>query len=131
MDRDRRRMGDFYVSERALEEAREAFQERSPRSRKGDKALRGPIASDFETWEENQRAMDFPGIDTPTQHPDHGAMDQPLPSGGRSREQEMADVILAPEDQDFSARDDVRESFRWWQEQSGAFTDAFFGTSDR
>lgn len=78
------RFGDFIVRPGAREEAEEAFQKRSKRSRQIDKSLRGPITSDVDRWKRNQRALDFPGVDTPDDAPRSRALDLPLP-GERAR----------------------------------------------
>lgn len=73
------KLGDFTVLEDDLRQAEQTFSERSKGSQSRDESFRAPIATDYETWEENQRVLDFPGVDTPTDRPRHAAHDMPLP----------------------------------------------------
>lgn len=74
------RKGDFWVPEDDLEEAKEVFQERSPRSKELDKSARGPITTDIDVYANAQgRIMDYPGVDTPTETPRRGLLDAPAP----------------------------------------------------
>lgn len=89
------RFGDFVVTAEAREEAEEAFQKRSKRSRAIDRATRAPIESDVDKWKQNQRGLDFPGVDTPSAHPTSRALDFPLPAERRRGGGE--DVRLMPD----------------------------------
>lgn len=73
-------VGDFRVDPDEYEAAKDAFDERSSRSRSFDRAFRSPIAPNFQTWVNAQRLFDYPGIDTPTDRPRHGLMDRPTPA---------------------------------------------------
>lgn len=67
---DRVRRGDFVVPEKDLEQAQDVFENRPPRAQSFDKATRGPITTDIETYRNMGGAvLDYPGVDTPTQDP--------------------------------------------------------------
>lgn len=76
----RTRRGDFLVPENDLEQAEDTFAERPPWDRSLDKAFRAPITDDVEEWEENPRALDYPGVDTPSDAPRESIWDFPLPA---------------------------------------------------
>lgn len=122
-DREWLRRGDFIVEEEAYEEAEEAFSERSKASRRRDKALRGPIVDDVDYWRRNQRIVDFPGIDTPTDRPRRGVSDFPTPEG-RARMDEGDDVRIEPNERKQSTTEVISESFYRWDEQSRRITRA-------
>jgi hypothetical protein len=74
------RKGDFRVPQDDLERAEDAFQERNEYSKGFDKALRAPITTNVEVYENvNGRGLDFPGVDTPTEDPRQGLLDAPFP----------------------------------------------------
>ena len=79
-------IGDFSVTDRALEQARDAQSKRSSRSRGVDEEQRAPITTRANVWEENPDEYDFPGIDTPTENPNL------LPKDLQTREKGLADV---------------------------------------
>lgn len=91
---ERSRRGKFLVSDEDTREAERAFQQRSKRSRAMDKAFRAPIARDLETWKNNQRGLDFPGVDTPRDDPQHGVADFPTPTGRAKLAQGRGDVAV-------------------------------------
>lgn len=63
------RYGDYLVDPEERAAAEEAFSERSEGSRARDRLSRAPIELDREYWEEHQRGLDYPGVDTPTDEP--------------------------------------------------------------
>lgn len=93
------RVGDFTVTERDMEAAERVYSKRSKGSRSRDSSFRAPIASDLESWKEDPRGLDFPGVDTPTGRPRHAAYDSPLPGDtakddgiGLNKENRMDDL---------------------------------------
>ena len=40
-----------------------------------DKLSRAPIEPNYEEWKENSRGFDYPGVDTPNDHPREGLLD--------------------------------------------------------
>jgi len=59
------RVGDFLVGQEDRKKAFEAHRNRSPRAQSTDKRKRAPITTDFDVWESDPAAFDFPGVDTP------------------------------------------------------------------
>lgn len=118
------RRGDYVVAEDSLEQAEDTFQERSRSSRLRDKAMRGPIATDYETWKENQRLMDFPGVDTPTAHPDRAAGDMPLTGDDASNRSPSEEIVAAPQHGSHSVAADVQDVARSWSRSSTMLVDS-------
>lgn len=64
------RRGDYLIPRSTLDEAERVFSRRSERSQAVDRAMRGSITTDFEKWKRTRgRGADYPGIDTPSDHP--------------------------------------------------------------
>ena len=61
--------GDFIVSTRSFEDAREENRERNIEERAADSGKRAPITTSFAKWRANKDELDFPGVDTPTDEP--------------------------------------------------------------
>jgi hypothetical protein len=65
-----------------MRKAREAFNKRSRGSRARDRMSRAPIETDYEVWVDNQRGLDFPGVDTPRDDPRQAFLDARFGEGG-------------------------------------------------
>jgi len=77
---DRVRKGEFVVPEQDLEAAQETFNDRNKQSKNRDRAFRGPITTDVETYQAtNGYLFDYPGVDTPTDEPKQAIGDMPFP----------------------------------------------------
>jgi hypothetical protein len=62
-------IGDFTVSDFALNFARDKQATRSEEARALDEEKRAPVTTDAGEWAQNPSQLDFPGIDTPTENP--------------------------------------------------------------
>lgn len=123
---ERVRRGDFMVDKGSLERARESFEEREPASRARDRALRGPIVEDVAFWEENQRIVDYPGVDTPTDEPRHTPYDFPRPEqrDRMARGAQEGDVILDEQERPFDAIGSLVDAGRRYGVQVGGVREA-------
>lgn len=119
-----KQVGDFEVSQESLKDARQQFSERSQRSQAVDKAFRGPIPAEYETWEENPDSYDWPGVDTPTDTPRRAVHDFVTPKDrSRMASGELDDGVpgfgdlgLSPDADDHQPdfgkeREEARDSF--------------------
>lgn len=99
----RTQVGDFMVefSDQDKARAKNDARSRSEEAVRQDERKRAPITTDVDRWAANKSALDYPGVDTPTQEPDL------LPKDLKQRQR--------PETTDFEARD---ESDRERREQS-------------
>jgi len=77
---DKLRKGDFLVPEEHFERAQEVHESKSERRQSLDKATRGLVTTDIETYENvNGVLLDYPGVDTPSENPRQQVFDFPFP----------------------------------------------------
>lgn len=115
------RKGDFLVPVEDLNEAERAFHRRSERSQAMDKALRAGVSTNVETYKKLKgRGVDYPGVDTPEEHP-RRAMSDPVTPGQRAAHArgEELDIIIDEQqrppvhvDNIFDASDDFWRSWK-------------------
>jgi phytoene dehydrogenase-like protein len=91
------RRGDYLVPRDDLEDAREAFSERSRGSRARDRLSRAPIERDYDHWVRNQRGLDYPGVDTPRDSPRRSVLDEFWDHDTRHRAAGR-EVVVSPEE---------------------------------
>jgi len=62
-------IGDFRITDDALDAANEQMGERTNRSQRQDRRQRAPVTTDYQTWASDTDHWDFPSVDTPRQDP--------------------------------------------------------------